>query len=86
MAADVAFGSILRVLPTRLPRQKSLRFLPELPKGSQLTLRATCCRERMQQVRNLFDRLVLKALKVGNRTEAVLTAAALGLGPQQDVD
>ena len=29
---------------------------------------------------------ILKALKVANRTEAVLTAAALGLGPQQDVD
>jgi DNA-binding NarL/FixJ family response regulator len=29
---------------------------------------------------------ILKALKVTNRTEAVLTAAALGLGPQQDVD
>jgi len=29
---------------------------------------------------------ILKALKVANRTEAVLRAAALGLGPQQDVD
>jgi len=29
---------------------------------------------------------ILKALKVANRTEAVLTAAALGLGPQRDVD
>jgi DNA-binding NarL/FixJ family response regulator len=29
---------------------------------------------------------ILKALKVANRTEAVLTAAALGLGPQKDVD
>ena len=29
---------------------------------------------------------ILKALNVANRTEAVLTAAALGLGPQQDVD
>jgi len=29
---------------------------------------------------------ILKALKVANRTEAVLTATALGLGPQQDVD
>jgi len=29
---------------------------------------------------------ILKALKVANRTEAVLIAAALGLGPQQDVD
>jgi len=29
---------------------------------------------------------ILKALKVANRTEAVLRAAALGLRPQQDVD
>jgi hypothetical protein len=48
--------------------------------------RAICCREQMQQVRNLFDLLVLKALKVANRTEAVLTAAALGLGPQLVVE
>jgi DNA-binding NarL/FixJ family response regulator len=29
---------------------------------------------------------ILRALKVANRTEAVLTAAALGLGPRQDVE
>jgi hypothetical protein len=32
-AVYVADGSILRMLPTQLPRQKSLRLLPELPKG-----------------------------------------------------
>ena len=29
---------------------------------------------------------ILKALKAANRTEAVITAAALGLGPPQDIE